>query len=364
MDRMPLSLDELVEHWTVLDDERELIAGKRGPTRLGFALLLKFFTRHGRFPAGRSELPDEAIEFVARQVKIPASGLGFYEWSGRTTEYHRSQVREHLGFRECSVADADKLTDWLAAHVAKAERNPDRVREELARRCRAERIEPPAPARVTRIVRSALHSAEEAWFTVIAARAGTEASARVIALVDDDGMDDGGDDENQDSVLALVKSVPGNVSLNSMLTEIRKLEAIRAVGLPRGLFADVAPKVVSAWRARAAVESPSHLRRRLARRRAASRRIDQPDARGMARGMASSMLLAAPVRLAVVVRGRWHTALMKPLTLTDVETAIRASFGIDTYPHDSPNRWPADNPSRGQCGVTALVVNDLLGGQQ
>ena len=47
-----LDLDELVEHWTLLDDERELIAGKRGPTRLGFALLLKFYTRAGRFPRG------------------------------------------------------------------------------------------------------------------------------------------------------------------------------------------------------------------------------------------------------------------------------------------------------------------------
>lgn len=268
MDRAPLGLDEVIEHWTVLADEQHLIAGKRGPTRLGFALLLKFFAQHGRFPSGRSELPDEAVEFVARQVKVSASDLGFYEWSGRTIEYHRSQIREHFDFRECSVADADKLTDWLAAHVAHAERAPDRVREELLARCRTERIEPPSPDRVTRIVRSALHNAEENWFAVIASRIGPDATARVIALVDaadddnDDNDDEPGEDE-QDSVLALVKSVPGNVSLNSMLTEIRKLTAIRAVGLPPGLFADVAPKVVSAWRARAAVESPSHLRRRL-----------------------------------------------------------------------------------------------------
>jgi hypothetical protein len=45
--------------------------------------------------------------------------------------------------------------------------------------------------------------------------------------------------------------------------EVRKLQAVRAVGLPPGLFADAAPKVVSGWRTRAAVESPSHLRRRL-----------------------------------------------------------------------------------------------------
>jgi hypothetical protein len=157
-----VDLDELVEHWTLLDDERELVAGKRGPTRLGFALILKFYTRHGRFPAGRSELPGEAVAFVAKQVKVPAPDLGFYEWSGSTIEYHRNQVREHLGFRVCSVADADKLTDWLAGNVAPAERNPDRVREELLRRCREERIEPPAAARITRIVRSALHNAEEA----------------------------------------------------------------------------------------------------------------------------------------------------------------------------------------------------------
>lgn len=64
----------------------------------------------------------------------------------------------------------------------------------------------------------------------------------------------------EDSVLALIKSVPGNVSLDSMLTEIRKLRAVREIGLPAGLFSDVAPRVVGSWRARAAVEAPSHLR--------------------------------------------------------------------------------------------------------
>jgi len=33
--RSPLHLDELVENWTELEDERTLVAGKRGTTRLG-----------------------------------------------------------------------------------------------------------------------------------------------------------------------------------------------------------------------------------------------------------------------------------------------------------------------------------------
>ena len=75
-----IDLDDLVEYWTVLDDERTLVAGKRGATRLGFALLLKFYTRHGRFPAGGSDLPDAAVEFVARQVQVTARVFDRCDW--------------------------------------------------------------------------------------------------------------------------------------------------------------------------------------------------------------------------------------------------------------------------------------------
>ncbi len=95
-----IDLDELVEHWTVLDDERTLVSGKRGATRLGFALLLKYYARHGRFPAGGSDLPGTVVEFVARQVQVAPAEFGSYEWTGRSIEHHRAQIREHLGFRE------------------------------------------------------------------------------------------------------------------------------------------------------------------------------------------------------------------------------------------------------------------------
>jgi TnpA family transposase len=272
MDCEQVGVDELVEHWTVLDDERGMVDEKRSAAgKLGFALLLKYYTRHGRFPRDRAEFPDEVVYFVARQVGVFAADFGLYDWTGRTIERHRSQIRTHLGFRECSLADAEKLTAWLAATVAHAERDADPVRQELLKAFREERIEPPAPDRVLRMVRSALHRAEEEWFRTVWSRVGPEARARVLALAGhaDDAANGQGTGEvppsgeaAEESVLALVKSVPGNVSLESMLREIRKLQAIRAVGLPAGVFADVAPKVLAGWRQQAAVESPSHLRRR------------------------------------------------------------------------------------------------------
>ncbi len=103
------------------------------------------------------------VVFVAGQLGIDAAGLGFYEWSGSTIEYHRAQVREHLGYRAATVTDQERLTVWLSEAVAHAERRPDRVREELLAEFRSLRIELPTPGRLVRMVRSALRTAEQTW---------------------------------------------------------------------------------------------------------------------------------------------------------------------------------------------------------
>jgi hypothetical protein len=202
------------------------------------------------------------VDFVARQMQVAAGDLGFYEWSGSTVEYHRAQVRQHLGYRECGVADAERLTAWLAEHVTQAERSPGRVREELLARCRGERLEPPAGSRIDRIVRSALRLGEETLTLRVSARLTPAVTEAILGLVVAGAPEDLDADEksSEPTLLGTVKEAPGNVSLETMLTEIDKLVAVRAIGLPAGLFGDVAPKVVASWRGRAAVESPSHLR--------------------------------------------------------------------------------------------------------
>ncbi|MFJ3702697.1 MULTISPECIES: hypothetical protein [unclassified Streptomyces] len=54
---------------------------------------------------------------------------------------------------------------------------------------------------------------------------------------------------------------------------------------------------------------------------------------------------------------------MGPLLLTDIEAAVRDSWGADTTTPVHRPDWDPGNPARDQCGVTALVVNDLLGGE-
>ena len=103
------SNDELAESWTLLPEERESLANKSGPTRLGFAVLLKFFQHEGRFPRQPLEVPVVAVQYVAPQTEVPATEWANYDWTGRTIEYHRAQIRTLLRFREWTLEDADAL---------------------------------------------------------------------------------------------------------------------------------------------------------------------------------------------------------------------------------------------------------------
>ncbi|MFJ7064679.1 hypothetical protein [Streptomyces sp. NPDC101115] len=49
-------------------------------------------------------------------------------------------------------------------------------------------------------------------------------------------------------------------------------------------------------------------------------------------------------------------------SLLDIDAALRASWAADTSSPDDQDEWRADNPAWGHCDITALVVNDLFGG--
>jgi hypothetical protein len=133
--------EELAEHWTVLPADLELLGNKTGATRLGYALLLKYFRAEGRFPQAKADLPSAAIVHVAQQLDLPPEHYLQYDWDGRTIKYHRTQIRDALGFREASVADADDLAAWLCQAVLPHEHRPEQLQAALYARCRACRIQ-------------------------------------------------------------------------------------------------------------------------------------------------------------------------------------------------------------------------------
>ena len=82
--------------WTLLASEAALLANKTGPTRLGFAVLLKFFQYAARFPLSMQEVPATAVAYIARQVSVPAEEL---EAPAFDFHYERVRVAIHHGSR-------------------------------------------------------------------------------------------------------------------------------------------------------------------------------------------------------------------------------------------------------------------------
>ena len=130
------SADELAEHWFLRPEEKALLGNKSGATRLGFSVLLKFFQHEGRFPRQRQEVPHVIVKYLARHIGVVASEWDGYAWQGRTTDYHRAQIREFLGFREATVEDATSLSEWLIEHVLAKDQSPDHIASEITNRCR------------------------------------------------------------------------------------------------------------------------------------------------------------------------------------------------------------------------------------
>ncbi len=254
----PLSLGELIEHWTLRDDEAGLVAVKHGDTQLAFALLLRYYGRYGRFPRNRGELHPDAVEFMARAVKADPADLAGYDWSGRTIKRHRTEIRQHFGFRECGKEDGAKLAEFLAGDAAQRERRYELIKEQFLGECRLRQLEPPSADQVERYVRSALFQAGKLLARRIMDQLTPETAGRLLALI---GAGDVPEDEGEaPDLLRMIKSSPGGVSLSTMLAEIGKLKAITAFGLPGNLFAGIAPLVLKEWRDQAMTESPSHTR--------------------------------------------------------------------------------------------------------
>jgi TnpA family transposase len=254
--------EDLIEVWTLLEDDMAKLRNKSGANRLGFALLLKFFEVEARFPEDAGDVPEAAVGYVAQQVKVSAKEWTAYDWAGRAIKRHRVEIREAYGFRVCTEEDQSQLAEWLAIELCPVELSRDRLAEAVVARCRKQLMEPPAPGQVGRLVGSAVSTFEERFCQAATGRL----PAATRTLLDELVVEDVGGAEGEGSVgggtafFTELKADPAGLGLESLLGEITKLERVRKLQLPPELFADVSEKQVAAWRARASKEYPSDLR--------------------------------------------------------------------------------------------------------
>ncbi|MCK2145372.1 DUF4158 domain-containing protein (plasmid) [Streptomyces sp. WAC00276] len=258
--------EDLIEVWTLLEDDMKRVRNKSGATRLGFALLLKFFEVEARFPESAKEVPSAAVEYVAQQVKVLAEAWADYDWQSKAIQRHRGEIRAAYGFRANTEEDQDRLAAWLATELCPVELSRDRLAAAVVARCRNGHIEPPAPGQVRRLVGKAIKDFEKRFCRSTLDRLSHTTRSRLEDLIAGDGIEHSTDGEGAvagggRSHFTELKTDPGAPGLESLLAEVNKLERVRRLDLPADLFADVSEKLVDAWRARASKEYPANLER-------------------------------------------------------------------------------------------------------
>ncbi len=53
----------------------------------------------------------------------------------------------------------------------------------------------------------------------------------------------------------------------------------------------------------------------------------------------------------------WKQMAAKYISIAELEAALPDAWSLETS-----SKWSAENPARGQCSVTALIVQDIFGG--
>jgi len=272
MVKFNLDTEELIENWTLVPQELELVKKKIGAGQMGFAILLKYFQLMARFPDDKAEIPDSVIKYVASQLQVDSSLYSQYNWQGRTIKQHRAEIREMFEFRTVTLSDSVALSDWLISEILPNEQRFEVLQEQTYQQFRTLQIEPPTVKQIERLIKSAIYQQE----TKFCHQTYSQLTPTIIEQIDillkteEASKTETTTSDNQNpkettlplktSDFAFLKTDPGPVGLESFLTEIEKLKQIRSIGLPPDLFDGISPKLIKTYRHRAATETPYHLR--------------------------------------------------------------------------------------------------------
>jgi TnpA family transposase len=260
------STEEIIEHFTLLPTDKAFLGSNDPHNHLGKALLLKFFEYEARFPEALSELPTSIITYIAQQLDLPEKAIYQYDWGGSRIKEHRKEIRELMGFHPATVIDQNDLREWLFSEVLPGEHRPIYLEEMVYEQLRKHHIEPPTKGRVKKLVASAIHHYEQAFFTQTTDHLPAEVKVRLHNLIQYTGeLDDDlpiDIDEMLDCPIHELKVGAGSAKVKNIKRVCARLKQLQSIELSEDLFANIPLRFLRQYRQRVALESPSHLQRR------------------------------------------------------------------------------------------------------
>lgn len=231
----------LLHHYTLADDDLEIIRSRRRPhNRFGFALQLCALRYPGRLLAPGEVIPLEITRFLAAQLGLRPEDLAEYASREETRHEHLAILRELYGYKMFAGRGSRDLKVWLEKKAETARSNEDLARW-FVDRCRSTQTILPGITVIERLCADALVAAERRIDARIVDRLEPEMRKCLDALLTESA--DG-------SITRFVWLRQFETGRNSadMNRLLDRLEALQDVALDNSLLSDIPPHRVAGLR--------------------------------------------------------------------------------------------------------------------
>ena len=197
-------------------------------------------------------VPAEVVEFVARQLDVPAS-LGDYGQRDQTRSDHLFAVMEHLGFVAMGELESKRLRSWLVEPCM------DHVKatvlfEHACGWLRSERVMRPAVSAVERLIASAVVEADRETYRRVEGVLNPDVRLRLDGLLE-------GSEEISTGRLVWLRQGANSVTPGGVLTGLDKVEFLRSLGADGFDLSAISTNRVRYLARLARTASPQHLSR-------------------------------------------------------------------------------------------------------
>jgi TnpA family transposase len=232
---------EMLHHYTLSDDDLEIIHARRRPhNRFGFALQLCALRYPGRLLTPGEVIPLAVARFLAAQVGLKPEDLAGYATREETRHEHLATLRERYGYRMFSGRGARDLKGWLQDAAEGARSNDDLARR-FVEQCRATRTILPGVTIIERLCADALVAAERRIESRIAERLDDAMRTRLDALL----TEDTGGSVTRFVWLRQFEAGQNSADMNRLLD---RLEFLQDFGLDEAVLANVPPHRIARLR--------------------------------------------------------------------------------------------------------------------
>jgi len=250
------TIEELEELWTLHPDEFILLRNKTKENKLSFALILKYFQVTSFFPKEISEIPKAIIFHIAKQINITVEIAKSFRWNQKNSDIYRRQIRNYLGFRRFGKEDVHKIKKWLIEIILpEGNQSIFYLQNKIYKHLNDNKIEPLSIERSKRHILSALNTFENNLFQKSTRLLTNNNKKSLLALIEIQEKQFA-----EDYYLRHLKQDAGNVSLESILEEIKKINRIREIGLSSSLFNGIPYRALEKYKTRIMTERPSEIR--------------------------------------------------------------------------------------------------------